>query len=328
MSRPTSKPILTATKLNDAILGCFAHVKPSETLDHLVRYLGTWSGSDKFFMVIQYAVKLIAPFLRLRARLQHKAGLRQSPESSGAAAYEKFGSVIGDSRTAWRIWGLLPIFQWLISLERSPPATRSLLTVERLQGWSMLVYYPLEHLSYLVSHGILPSSFTSPFPLFSSGKRKPIKLDAGKLSLWSTRAWAVYVFLHFVHLWEDRKLLIARGRALKKAKGGAGLSIEEKRDMGARWDAFWSEVVVNLGNLPLTIHWSLEQGIIKNDAWVGVFGLIAAVSSFRSGWKATALPTPPPPPPAPAPTEEKDIAITEKVKDGVAATVNGTGYEL
>jgi hypothetical protein len=160
--------------------------------------------------------------------------------------------------------GLLPIFQWLISLERSPPATRSLLTVERLQGWSMLVYYPLEHLSYLVSHGILPSSFTSPFPLFSSGKRKPIKLEAGKLSLWSTRAWAVYVFLHFVHLWEDRKLLIARGRALKKAKGGAGLGIEEKRDMGARWDAFWSEVVVNLGYLPLTIHWCV---LFDASAW-------------------------------------------------------------
>lgn len=46
MSRPTSKPILTAARLNDAILGCFAHVKPSETLDHLVRYLGTWSGSE------------------------------------------------------------------------------------------------------------------------------------------------------------------------------------------------------------------------------------------------------------------------------------------
>ena len=44
MSRP-SKP-LTSAYLNDTILGCFAHVKPSETLDHLVRYLGTWSGSE------------------------------------------------------------------------------------------------------------------------------------------------------------------------------------------------------------------------------------------------------------------------------------------
>lgn len=37
---------ITLARLNDAILGAFAHVQPSETLDHLVRYLGTWSGSE------------------------------------------------------------------------------------------------------------------------------------------------------------------------------------------------------------------------------------------------------------------------------------------
>jgi len=26
------------------------------------------------------------------------------------------------------------------------------------------------------------------------------------------------------------------------------------------------------------------------QVWVGIFGMIAAVASFRSGWKATALP--------------------------------------
>ncbi|KAF5342008.1 hypothetical protein D9611_001948 [Ephemerocybe angulata] len=282
-------------------------------------------------VVIQFAVKLIAPFLALRARLQHKAGLRASPESKGAAAYAKIGSILGDSRTVWRFWGLLPIFQWLISLERSPPATRALLTIERLQGWSMLAYYPLEHLSYLLSHNIIPSTLPSPLSLFSSspsGKKKLIKLDAGKLSLWSTRFWAVYVFLHFAHLWEDRKLLIQRGRALKKARGGSGLTVEERRDMSGRWDAFWSEVVVNLGYLPLTIHWSLEKGLIKNDVWVGVFGLVAAVTSFRSGWKATALPPPPPAPPAAAPAPSASPAATEEKKEEVEEKVGATGYEL
>jgi hypothetical protein len=44
MSR-VSKP-LTVARLNDALLGCFVHVNPSATVDHLVRYLGTWSGSE------------------------------------------------------------------------------------------------------------------------------------------------------------------------------------------------------------------------------------------------------------------------------------------
>jgi hypothetical protein len=64
------------------------------------------------------------------------------------------------------------------------------------------------------------------------------------------------------------------------------------------------------------LHWeinnqpvdrSLEKGLFNNDVsgsamfclsfsqccmeqfWVGIFGLLAAVASFRSGWKATAL---------------------------------------
>ncbi|TFK27502.1 hypothetical protein FA15DRAFT_666350 [Coprinopsis marcescibilis] len=301
-----SKP-LTMARLNDTILGCFQLVKPSETLDHLIRYLGTWSGSDKLFMVVQYALKLIVQLLQLRARLQHRAGLRPSAKSGTAAGYTKLAGVIGDSRTLWRFWGLLPIVQWLVSLERNPPVTRTLLTIERLQGWSMLGYYPLEHLYYLVSHKIIPSTIT--FPLSSlSAKPRKLNLDAGKLSLWSTRFWAAYVFLHIAHLFEDRKLLIQKQRALRKFKG-TGLTSEEKIEISQRWDAFWSEVVINLGNLPLTIHWSLENGLIKNEFWVNLLGFITAVASFRSGWKATALPPAPPSPPAPAAEEKKDDIV-------------------
>ena len=222
--------------------------------------------------VIQYAVKLIVPLLQLRARLQHRAGLRQTPNSRSAEAYAKLGDLITDGRTLWRIWGqphsklvltreltfffllgLLPIFQWLISLERSPPATRNLLTIERLQGWSMLAYYPLEHLWYLLSHGIIPSTVTSPLSLFSS-KIKKVKLDADRLGMWSCRFWALYVVLHFAHLVEDRKILQQRQLMMKKAKG-TGLTQTEKQELRQRWDAFWSEVVINVGYLPLTIHW-------------------------------------------------------------------------
>ncbi|KAF9450081.1 hypothetical protein P691DRAFT_702051 [Macrolepiota fuliginosa MF-IS2] len=290
----------TVSKLNDAILGCFGRVQPSETLDHLVRFLGTWSGSDKLFMVVQYTIKLIVPFLQLRARLQHRAGFCKEPTSQAAEGCAKLGSLLGDSRTLWRIWGLLPIFQWLISLERNPQPTRNLHIIERLQGWSMLAYYPLEHLYYLGSHGIIPTTIKYPlsFPL----KKKMINLDPNTLGIWSCRFWALYVLLQFAHLREDRKLLQSRQKALRKAKG-TGLTPSEKQEIAQRWDAWWSEVVVNLGYLPLTVHWSLEQGLFKNDMWVGVFGLVAGIASFRSGWRATALP----PPPVTTP-EEKDNA--------------------
>jgi len=44
MSRPARS--LTIARLNNAFLGCFSHLRPSVTLDHLVRCLGTWNGSE------------------------------------------------------------------------------------------------------------------------------------------------------------------------------------------------------------------------------------------------------------------------------------------
>ncbi|PCH42056.1 hypothetical protein WOLCODRAFT_137663 [Wolfiporia cocos MD-104 SS10] len=297
MSRSTKS--LTLARIEDLTLGSFAFVPTSETLDHLVRYLSTWSGSDKFFMIIQYTLKLIVPFLHFRARLQHKAGLRQTASSGAAQRLGKLYSIIGDARMFFRIWGLLPIIQWLTAMERSSPPTRRLLTIERLQGWSMLVYYPLEHLYYLLAHSIVPSelavaSLASLLPIRTGGMKsassaRRLALDMNAISIWSCRFWALYVLLQFAHLREDRILLKAKEKALSKSK--AVTAQAEKAELRARWDALWSEVVVNLGYLPLTIHWSLEKGLFTNEIWVGIFGLIAGIASWRSGWKATALPT-------------------------------------
>lgn len=123
--------------------------------------------------------------------------------------------------------GILPIVQWLTTLERNPPPTRTLVTIERLQGWAMLAYYPLEHLSYLISHAILPDSFDLPilpnlFGMLSrrkgKGKAGRWRLDADVLGLWACRCWAVYVALQFAHLREDMKLLRSRERAVGKMK--------------------------------------------------------------------------------------------------------------
>lgn len=279
---------LTLARLSDLTLGSFALVPTSETISHLVRYLGTWSGSDKLFMVIQYAIKIIVPILNARARLQYRAGLREEAKSRVAEGYKKLGGIIGDARTLWRFWGLLPIIQWLTSLERNPPPTRNLLTIERLQGWSMLAYYPLEHMYYLASHKVIPSSIPTLSSLLSSSG-KPIPVSVDSLGIWSCRLWALYVVLQFAHLKEDRMLLKRRERTLKKAKSTVPNN-GEKEELQERWDALWNELLVNLGYLPLTIHWSLENGLFNNEIWVGVFGLLAAVASFRSGWKATALP--------------------------------------
>ena len=188
--------------------------------------------------------------------LQHLARFMNSSEIQGCCGGSGVRLYMQAAFVQWS-WilihtsGLLPIYQWLTSLERMHPPTRKLLTIERLQGWSMIAYYPLEHLYYLRAHAILPAALALPF------LKKSIPLNTGKIGLWSTRFWAAYVFLQFAHLREDHQLLRSRERALNKVKGKGKASDEEaeKTDLARRWDALLNELVVNLGYLPLTLHW-------------------------------------------------------------------------
>jgi len=315
-------------RLEDMTLGAFAYAPQSDVLDHAVRFLSSWGGSDKLFMIIQYSLKIIIPVLNFRARLQHKAGMNKDGSSSAATALAKLYGIIGDSRMLWRFFGLLSIYQWMTGLERSRPPTRKLLSIERLQGWSMLLYYPLEHLYYLRAHAILPLSFTLPFALPFLTRNKKLTLDINKLGLWSTRFWAAYVFLQLAHLSEDFGLLKLRERAVSKIKGKGkeredgqvdDVGAAERAELSTRRSALTSELITQLGYLPLTVHWSLEQGLFKNDIWVGIFGLIAGVASFHSGWKATALT--PAEPPAPS-TEPSPLPMDDKVVSGFDAAID------
>ncbi|CAE6514839.1 unnamed protein product [Rhizoctonia solani] len=269
----TSKPV-TLTRLGDILLGSVGTcIPPNKRIDHAIRYLSTWSGSDKFFMIIQYACKLVAPYFLLRAKLQYKAGRAKTAESFAATALNKLGSNISSARTLWNFWGLLPIIQWLSSLERSQPQTRKLLNIERLQALAMLAYYPLEHVYYLGSQSIIRIS----------------PRTSNRLAIWSCRVWAVYIVLQFEHLREDMRLLALEERAARTARKGGEVTAEAStsRVLAKRKSAVWNQVLVNLGNFPLALHWSLEKGLFGNEAWVNLFGLAAALASFRGGWAAT-----------------------------------------
>jgi hypothetical protein len=181
--------------------------------------------------------------------------------------------------------GMLPIIQWLISLERAHPPTRRLLTIERTQGWTMLAFYPLQHLSYFRKHDLVPTALPLPPGLpSSSGKPRQVTVNPAAVSLWSSRLWATYVVLQLAHLREDRALLIKKRRALSRLN-----SVEKERaELARRWETWYNELAVNLSFLPMTIHWydssrlcclltlpshpsshnsirSLEKGLFKND---------------------------------------------------------------
>lgn len=271
----------------DELLGIFRHVPPSPTLNHAVRYLSTWGGTDKVLMITQYGSQIVMPLLAALHRLRHRLQLTKQTESNIVPKIYNLYAVVADARILVRIWGLLPILQWMISMERTPPPTKLLQQLERLQGWSMVLYCPMEALAYLAMHKVITLSNET----------------QNKLWLWGCRFWAFYVVLQFAHLVEDNRLLRMRARALERSRGhpppepkdGEQAPVSEETqltrrmwaDLAERKDAILNELWVNIGYLPLTLHWSVSTGLIP-EVWVGVFGTIAAAAGLRSGWKASA----------------------------------------
>ncbi len=220
---------------------------------------------DRLANLIQYGAKVVIPILQVRARLQHRAGVRSQPTSSIAPKLAKLASTIGNARSLWGLWGTC--FRFLASIllkpqsistkrdvthhpvahcPHAPPFTRRLLTIERTQGWSILAFFPLQQLSFLRTNDLVPAALPLPTP-----SRMPpgMTINDGAVSLWSMRLWMAYVVLQLAHLHEGRVLLDKRQRALKTVAAGA-------RELARRWDAWYNELAVNLSYLLMTIHWS------------------------------------------------------------------------
>ncbi|GAA95316.1 uncharacterized protein L969DRAFT_44932 [Mixia osmundae IAM 14324] len=249
----------------------FSAFPETPNLDHLVRYLSTWSGTDKVLMSYQYSSKLLIYILR-----------RRQLKSQSADSLAGLSAIVSDARILLRFWGLLPIFQWLRGLEQTKsPTSARLHTIERLQGYSMLLYYPLEHTYYLAAHKIIKMSTET----------------MNKIGLWSCRFWLVYVVLQLSHLYEESRILTRQVKAIRQRRASSKraptqeqgqVQREEDREVALKSSAIFTELVINTGYAPLTLHWSLPQGIFTNDVWVGLFGTIAALGQLRAGWRATA----------------------------------------
>jgi len=185
--------------------------------------------------------------------------------------------------------GLPPIVAWASAIERTPTRSRAIQTIERLQALAMMIYHPLEHTSYLAAHKIIRLPRTLPF----SSQKTPLNVQAviRRLAIWSTRAWAVYVMLQLIRLRLEWRILCAQGRKAKKdasESSDAEAMQRQKEEFAKKKEALLGDAAINLAYLPLTIHWSLESGLYKNEILSGVFGMAAAVYSMKASWRATA----------------------------------------
>ncbi|KAH8599806.1 hypothetical protein B0O99DRAFT_610311 [Bisporella sp. PMI_857] len=155
----------------------------------------------------------------------------------------------------------------LISTSEIPPS-RLLITATRLKAyhpWGIsyaqvavnAAFQTLENGAYLSSKGVLG---------WSAEKQN-------KAWLWSCRFWIAHVVLDFMRLGREYATREVKG----KGKGSGEPVGKEYSEWLSRWKR---EAIVNGAWLPLTVHWSLEKGLLT-DFGVGVFGSIAGLSGLK-----------------------------------------------
>ncbi|OZJ02011.1 hypothetical protein BZG36_04872 [Bifiguratus adelaidae] len=252
-------------------------IKPSATLDHLVRLLNTVRGTDKVLMFVQYFCKILVWFAQKKQRRPIPVD-KAAPALDLAQHLRNLSSPVSDFRILLRYYGLLPMLQYMSSVERTASPSKWHLDLIRLQNLSMLLYYPMEHIYWLGAHRIIPLS----------------EQKSNKIAMWSCRFWAAYVVLEFARLAEEWRLLKVKEVTIQKKIKRDLLQTdkgETKEKVLGELEAAKMRTkigtIVNAAYLPLTVHWSLEQSSFP-DVAVGVCGTLAAIGQLMTAWWDTA----------------------------------------
>ncbi|OBT66742.1 hypothetical protein VE03_04084 [Pseudogymnoascus sp. 23342-1-I1] len=229
--------------------------KTDRALTHISRIIATPAGTDATLLTIGYSSLFLSSLLaRLPPSFPPTTLSRRLALTARLAA---LSSLISDIRTFSRLFGLLGMWQWgksAIMAPSSDPVERALVNAQVLVN---TIYQILENGAYLSSKGVLGWS----------GEVQ------GKAWVWSSRCWAAHTGLEFLRL--------ARERAVRKrAVGEKGE--EEVKDL-----AWKRELWINAGYAPLTIHWSLEGGIIS-PLTIGLLGSFVGAVKMNRLWEATA----------------------------------------
>ncbi|KAI1094658.1 hypothetical protein F5B19DRAFT_444191 [Rostrohypoxylon terebratum] len=277
-------------------------------LAHLQRCLQTPSGIDTTLLLVCYASRLSASVLEaltrpairrsanqllaIAASLPPSATLvfsaKMLPGGGVAAILElakrlrALSALLSDARTFLRLWGLLNMYFWarrLILSRGKPPAEKEggggqrEDRVERAVSWiqmsTCVVFQALENAAYLSSKGVLGWS--------PAAQRRA--------SLWSARFWAAFVGVEVGRLFYESHRRGLRTREEKFAGGKTAAQVQ--RDEIEWGDAWKKSVARNLAWAPLTVHWSLEQGLLGEMA-IGALASIPGIIQMRDLWRRTA----------------------------------------
>ncbi|KAH6876002.1 hypothetical protein BKA58DRAFT_132924 [Alternaria rosae] len=313
---PTPPSRLTAVqKLRFLLLRYLARTAGTadRTLVRLSKLLSTPSGTDVLLCTTSYTLTLIHAILSrvlerrlasIATEIAEKAegvllpgetliATLPAPTSTKVIAQvvgssKALAAVISDFRIFVRLWGVLGLYTWARDTyqDRLPEDASRKEKILRGLTWTAIMscvgFQVLENGAYLSSKGALTTaSWTG---------------DVGKARenawwLWSSRFWAAYVGVELVRLGVQH--YYASPSSSISANTGDGEKedkIQREERIKARklenW-LWWKDFASNLAYAPMTVHWSLEQGLLS-DWGVGACGMVAGGALLADAWRKTA----------------------------------------
>ncbi|KAG9200543.1 hypothetical protein G6514_006885 [Epicoccum nigrum] len=229
------------------------------------------------------AADVMLPGETLIASLPASTGTKLLAQAVGSS--KATAAVIADYRIFVRMWGLLGLYTWargtyLAPLPEGAGRKEKLL---RATTWAAIAtcvaFQVLENGAYASSKGMLTGAAWAG--------------DAGKKRetwwwVWSSRFWAAYVGCELVRLLVERAYqepVVERiGDGEKEDKLRAE---QERREAHNRSFTWWKDLVSNVAYAPMTLHWSVEEGLLS-DVQVGVCGMVAGGAMLADAWRKTA----------------------------------------
>ena len=182
--------------------------------------------------------------------------------------------------------GFLGIMKGLSALERNKPASQTQLTLQRVQGISMLIFYPLEFISF----------FSAPFaPVLAPRWITP--KQGGQAALWSIRAWLVYVIAQVGLLVREREAIREQEMEIRAKASGNEKELEaatpeeheavraEKERTTRRKTQIVYQLVANVSRLPVIMHWcvSFTDTIYWSGSNCPFIAVLCVIRSVEAG---------------------------------------------
>ncbi|KAI4696087.1 uncharacterized protein J4E88_000259 [Alternaria novae-zelandiae] len=315
-STPTPPSRLTTIqKLRFLLLRHLARTASTadRTLVRLSKLLSTPSGTDVLLCTTSYTLTLIHAVLSrvlerrlasIATEIAEKAegvllpgetliASLPAPTSTKVIAQvvgssKALAAVISDFRIFVRLWGVLGLYTWARDTyqDRLPEDASRKEKILRGLTWTAIMscigFQVLENGAYLSSKGALTTaSWTG---------------DVGKARenawwLWSSRFWAAYVGVELVRLGVQQYYASpATSTSVSSGDGEKEDKIQREERIKARklenW-LWWKDLASNLAYAPMTVHWSLEQGLLS-DWGVGACGMVAGGALLADAWRKTA----------------------------------------